>query len=112
MQADGRRSSSRSARCRCGRWRRCARYSACCATTTVRATLRHSQVSTCSTSWLQTSPPPDSTSPFQSRASERLVLSEHTVKTHVARILTKLTLRDRAQMIVYAYETGMGRPGG
>ncbi|MFF0609741.1 response regulator [Nocardia tengchongensis] len=41
----------------------------------------------------------------------QLVLSEHTVKTHVARILTKLGLRDRAQMIIYAYETGLVRPG-
>ncbi|GAA5070191.1 DNA-binding NarL/FixJ family response regulator [Thermocatellispora tengchongensis] len=40
-----------------------------------------------------------------------LVVSEQTVKTHVGRILTKLSLRDRAQAIVYAYETGLVRPG-
>ncbi|GAA3069058.1 response regulator transcription factor [Streptosporangium carneum] len=40
-----------------------------------------------------------------------LVLSEQTVKTHVSRILAKLNLRDRAQAIVHAYETGLVRPG-
>jgi DNA-binding NarL/FixJ family response regulator len=40
-----------------------------------------------------------------------LVLSEQTVKTHVGRILAKLNLRDRAQAIVHAYETGLVRPG-
>ncbi len=40
-----------------------------------------------------------------------LYLSEATVKNHVARILSKLTLRDRAQAIVYAYESGLVRPG-
>jgi DNA-binding NarL/FixJ family response regulator len=40
-----------------------------------------------------------------------LVVSEQTVKTHVGRILTKLDLRDRAQAIVYAYETGLIRAG-
>ncbi|MFF0309501.1 response regulator [Streptosporangium sp. NPDC004379] len=42
----------------------------------------------------------------------QLVLSEQTVKTHVGRILAKLGLRDRAQAIVYAYESGLVRPGG
>ncbi|RJL31674.1 response regulator [Bailinhaonella thermotolerans] len=40
-----------------------------------------------------------------------LVVSDQTVKTHVARVLAKLGLRDRAQAIVYAYETGLVRPG-
>jgi DNA-binding NarL/FixJ family response regulator len=41
----------------------------------------------------------------------RLHLSDATVKTHVARILAKLGLRDRAQAIVVAYETGLVTPG-
>lgn len=41
----------------------------------------------------------------------RFRLSEATVKTHVARILAKLRLRDRAQAVVVAYETGLIAPG-
>jgi DNA-binding NarL/FixJ family response regulator len=41
----------------------------------------------------------------------RLHLSEATVKTHVGRILTKLALRDRVRVVVFAYEAGVVRPG-
>src|SRR6516165_3250815 len=40
-----------------------------------------------------------------------LTLSEATVKTHVARILAKLDLRDRVQAVILAYETGLISPG-
>ncbi|MGW0187580.1 response regulator [Streptomyces sp. NPDC003362] len=43
--------------------------------------------------------------------ARELTLSEATVKTHVARIFAKLTLRDRAQAVVLAYETGLVTPG-
>jgi DNA-binding NarL/FixJ family response regulator len=41
----------------------------------------------------------------------QLVISEATAKTHVARILQKLDLRDRVQAVIYAYETGLVAPG-
>ena len=46
-----------------------------------------------------------------SEIADTLVLAEQTVKTHVGRILTKLDLRDRAQVVVTAYESGLVTPG-
>lgn len=41
----------------------------------------------------------------------RLIMSPLTAKTHVSRTMTKLGARDRAQLVVLAYETGLVRPG-
>jgi len=43
--------------------------------------------------------------------AQTLYLSENTARTHVARILTKLGLRDRTQAVVLAYESGLVQPG-
>jgi len=43
--------------------------------------------------------------------AERLVVSSATAKTHVSRAMIKLGARDRAQLVVIAYESGLVRPG-
>jgi DNA-binding NarL/FixJ family response regulator len=44
--------------------------------------------------------------------AQQLYVSEATVKTHVARVFSKLGLRDRVHAVVFAYETGLVQPGG
>lgn len=46
-----------------------------------------------------------------SEIAAHFTISETTVKTHVGRILGKLNLRDRVQVVVFAYENGIVRPG-
>ena len=43
--------------------------------------------------------------------AERLVVSPCTAKTHVSRAMVKLGARDRAQLVAFAYESGLARPG-
>jgi DNA-binding NarL/FixJ family response regulator len=43
--------------------------------------------------------------------AQRLYTSVSTAKTHVTRAMTKLGARDRAQLVVIAYESGLVRPG-
>jgi DNA-binding NarL/FixJ family response regulator len=43
--------------------------------------------------------------------AQRLVVSPATAKTHVSRAMVKLGARDRAQLVVFAYESGLARPG-
>ena len=47
-----------------------------------------------------------------SEIGERLVVSPATAKTHVSRAMIKLGARDRAQLVVFAYESGLVQPGG
>ncbi|GAA2651404.1 hypothetical protein GCM10010412_017820 [Nonomuraea recticatena] len=43
--------------------------------------------------------------------AERLVISPLTAKTHITRAIAKLNVRDRVQLVILAYESGLIRPG-
>jgi DNA-binding NarL/FixJ family response regulator len=49
--------------------------------------------------------------PSNEEIATRLFVSPATAKTHVSRAMVKLGARDRAQLVVVAYETGLVRPG-
>jgi hypothetical protein len=57
------------------------------------------------------SPARDDDRPRTALVQTRLVISPATAKTHVSRAMVKLQARDRAQLVVMAYETGLVRPG-
>jgi DNA-binding NarL/FixJ family response regulator len=46
-----------------------------------------------------------------SQIADQLIISDATVKTHVARVLMKLNLTDRVHAVIFAYETGLVQPG-
>ncbi|HEY6738138.1 MAG TPA: response regulator transcription factor, partial [Actinopolymorphaceae bacterium] len=47
-----------------------------------------------------------------SEIADRLAISQATARTYVSRLLAKLDARDRSQLVVFAYESGVVRPGG
>lgn len=57
---------------------------------------------------------PDSARQGRSNAeiAQQLFIGPATVKSHVSSVLTKLGLRDRAQVVVFTYEAGLVEPGG